>query len=160
MNWPVPAPPGIVVIRDGIAPVVEWIEDAPHSGPPSVVLKPVNPGYDSYGAAPGSPWWDPGGRRRRARLGLGRRAGVVERHRATVELGLPVDAGGCVLYLDVQIEYVDAEGRRGRVNVEVISRHYDVRKLGEKTAAGFRMHADGALAARRLARFRTGGMGP
>ena len=99
------------------------------------------------------------GRSEAARFGLGRRAGVVERHRAAAESGLPVDAEGRVLYPDVQIEYVDAEGRRGRVNVEVVSKHYDARALGTKTAAGFRMHANGALAARRLARFRAGGMG-
>ena len=99
------------------------------------------------------------GRSGPARIGLGRRAGVVERHRAAAELGLPVDGGGRVLYPDVQIEYVDAEGRSGRVNVEVVSRHYDARKLGKKATAGFRMHADGALAERRLARFRAGGMG-
>ena len=44
----VPAPPGIFVIWDGIALVAKRIEHVPHSDPPRVVLKPVNPEYDSY----------------------------------------------------------------------------------------------------------------
>ena len=44
----VPAPPGIFVIWDGIALVAKRIEHVPHSDPPRVVLKPVNPEYDSH----------------------------------------------------------------------------------------------------------------
>ena len=43
----VPAPPGIFVIWDGMALVAKRIEHVPHSDPPRVVLKPVNPEYDS-----------------------------------------------------------------------------------------------------------------
>ena len=41
-----------------------------------------------------------------------------------VALGLPLDDEGHVLYPDAQIEYTDAEGRTGRVNVEVASGNY------------------------------------
>ena len=44
----VPAPPGIFVIWDGIALVAKRIEHVPHSDPPRVVLKSLNPEYDSY----------------------------------------------------------------------------------------------------------------
>ena len=44
----VPAPPGIFVIWDGMGLVVKRIEHVPHSDPPRVVLKPVNPAYDSH----------------------------------------------------------------------------------------------------------------
>ena len=44
----VPAPPGIFVIWDGIAPVATQIEHVPHCEPPRVILKPVNPEYESH----------------------------------------------------------------------------------------------------------------
>ena len=43
-----PAPPGIFVIWDGIAPVTTRIEHVPLSDPPKVILKPVNPEYESH----------------------------------------------------------------------------------------------------------------
>ena len=73
----------------------------------------------------------------------GRRAADAERHRAARELELPIDAEGRVLYPDAQIEYTDAEGRSGRVNVEVASGHYRQGSVRAKAAAGFRMHANG-----------------
>ena len=66
------------------------------------------------------------------------------------ELGLPIDAQGRVLYPDAQIEYVDSEGRSGRVNVEVASGHYRPGSVRAKAAAGFRMHANGPAGARVL----------
>ena len=78
-----------------------------------------------------------------ARVRDGRRAADAERHRAARELELPIDAEGRVLYPDAQIEYVDAEGRSGRVNVEVASGHYRQGSIRAKAAAGFRMHANG-----------------
>ena len=39
----VPAPPGIFVIWDGIALAAKRIEHVPHSEPPKVVLKSLNP---------------------------------------------------------------------------------------------------------------------
>ena len=40
-------PPGIFVIWDGTGLVAKRIEHAPHSEPPRMVLKSLNPGYDS-----------------------------------------------------------------------------------------------------------------
>ena len=85
-----------------------------------------------------------------ARARDGRRAADAERHRAAGELGLPIDARGRVLYPDAQIEYTDAEGRSGRVNVEVASGHYRQGSVRAKAAAGFRMHANGPAGARVL----------
>ena len=85
-----------------------------------------------------------------ARARDGRRAADAERHRAAGELGLPIDAQGRVLYPDTQIEYTDAEGRSGRVNVEVASGHYRQGSVRAKAAAGFRMHANGPAGARVL----------
>ena len=69
-----------------------------------------------------------------ARARDGRRAADAERHRVAQELGLPIDAQGRVLYPDAQIEYTDAEGRSGRVNVEVASGHY--RGAGSTSRSG------------------------
>ena len=85
-----------------------------------------------------------------ARARDGRRAADAERHRAATELGLPVDEQGRVLYPDAQIEYTDADGRSGRVNVEVASGHYRQGSVRAKAAAGFRMHANGPAGARVL----------
>ncbi len=43
-----PVPPGIFVIWDGMGLVAKRIEHVPHSEPPRVVLKSLNPEYDSY----------------------------------------------------------------------------------------------------------------
>ena len=85
-----------------------------------------------------------------ARARDGRRAADAERHRVAEELGLPIDAQGRVLYPDAQIEYTDAEGRTGRVNIEVASGNYRAGSIRAKAAAGFRMHANGPAAARLL----------
>ena len=45
----VPVPPGIFVIWNGMGLVAKRIEHVPHSDPPRVVLKSLNPEYDSYG---------------------------------------------------------------------------------------------------------------
>lgn len=44
----VPVPPGIFVIWDGMGLVAKRIEHVPNSEPPKVVLKSLNPEYDSY----------------------------------------------------------------------------------------------------------------
>ena len=44
----------------------------------------------------------------------------------------------------------DAEGRSGRVNIEVASGNYRAGSIRAKAAAGFQMHANGAAAARLL----------
>ena len=43
-----PSPPGIFVIWDGLGLVAKRIEHVPHSDPPRLVLKSLNPQYDSY----------------------------------------------------------------------------------------------------------------
>ena len=91
-----------------------------------------------------------------ARARNGRRAADAERQKAARELGLPIDARGRVLYPDAQIEYTDADGRSGRVNIEVASGNYRGRAVRAKAAAGFVLHANGPAAARLL---RTLGVG-
>ncbi len=82
-----------------------------------------------------------------ARKRNGDRAADRERRRAAEELGLPLDGADRVLYPDAQIEYEDAEGRTGRVNIEVASGDYREPALRAKAAAGFAMHANGPAAA-------------
>ena len=91
-----------------------------------------------------------------ARLGRGRQAADDERRRVANELGLPVDDRGKVLYPDAQIEYEDAEGRTGRVNVEAVSGNYREPAVRAKAAAGFAMHANGPAAAALLGRLGLG----
>ena len=43
-----PSPPGIFVIWDGLGLVAKRIEHVPHSDPPRIVLKSINPEYESY----------------------------------------------------------------------------------------------------------------
>ena len=91
-----------------------------------------------------------------ARLKHGRQAADDERHRIAGDLGLPLDEEGRVLYPDAQIEYTDAEGRTGRVNIEVASGNYREPALRAKAAAGFAMHANGPAAAGLLRRLGLG----
>ena len=98
-------------------------------------------------------------RRQLARVRSGQRGADAARHRAARELSLPIDADGGVLYPDAQIEYVDGEGRSGRVNIEVASGHYKKRHILAKAAAGFRLHADGPEGERLLGRLLSGGPG-
>ena len=91
-----------------------------------------------------------------ARLKDGKRAADAEPHRTAGELGLPLDDEGHVLYPDAQIEYTDADGRTGRVNIEVASGNYREGAIKAKAAAGFALHANGPAAARLL---RTLGLG-
>ena len=85
-----------------------------------------------------------------ARAKEGRRAADAERHRVAEELGLPVDEQGRVLYPDAQIEYTDADGRSGRVNIKVASGNYRAPSIRAKAAAGFVLHANGPAATRLL----------
>ncbi len=82
-----------------------------------------------------------------ARRKDGRWAADAARRRAARELGLPLDDNGHVLYPDAQIEYLDADGRAGRVNVEAVSGNYREPALRAKAAAGFALHANGPAAA-------------
>ena len=92
-----------------------------------------------------------------ARKKDGRRAADAERRRTARELGLPVDDEGRVLYPDAQIEYADADGRTGRVNIEAVSGNYREPAVRAKAAAGFAMHANGPAAAGLLRRLGLGG---
>ncbi len=91
-----------------------------------------------------------------ARLKRGRQAADDERRRIANGLGLPLDDRGKVLYPDAQIEYEDADGRTGRVNVEAVSGNYREPALRAKAAAGFAMHANGPAAAGLLRRLGLG----
>jgi phage repressor protein C with HTH and peptisase S24 domain len=44
----VPAPPGIFVIWDGIGIVAKRIEHVPHSDPTKIIIKSLNPEYQTY----------------------------------------------------------------------------------------------------------------
>lgn len=91
------------------------------------------------------------------RLRHGRQAADAERHRIARELGLPVDEEGRVLYPDAQIEYEDADGRTGRVNIEAVSGNYREQAVRAKAAAGFALHANGPAAAGLLRKLGLGG---
>ncbi len=91
------------------------------------------------------------------RLKHGRQAADAERRRVARDMGLPLDERDKVLYPDAQIEYADAEGRTGRVNIEVASGNYREPALRAKAAAGFAMHANGPAAAGLLRKLGLGG---
>ena len=85
-----------------------------------------------------------------ARWQGGRRLAEAERRRAARELGLPIDAGGRVLFPDAQIEYTGPGDAGGRVNIEVASNHYRAPTLRAKAGAGFVLYAAGGAKARVL----------
>ena len=64
---------------------------------------------------------------------------------------------GRVVYPDAQIEYLDVEGRSGRVNVEVASEHYSGKTIAAKARAGFQMHGNGGRANAAISRALGGG---
>ena len=65
------------------------------------------------------------------------------RRQAAAELHLPVDQQGHVQIPDAQLQYVDAAGNIGRVNVEVTSDQYSGASIQAKSGAGFSMHGSG-----------------
>ena len=81
----------------------------------------------------------------RARATEGRAAADAARRKAAQDLELPIQKGR-VVYPDAQIEYLDSEGRSGRVNVEIASEHYSGRTITAKARAGFQMHGSGGRA--------------
>ena len=85
----------------------------------------------------------------KARTRSGREAADQVKRAAAAALGVPV-VDGKVTYPDLQIEYVDAEGHGGRVNVEVATGHYRAKEISAKLAAGFRMHAADGRAKRKI----------
>ena len=94
----------------------------------------------------------------KARARSGREAAERVKRAAAEALGVPV-VDGKVTYPDLQIEYVDAEGRGGRVNVEVATGHYRAKEISAKLAAGFRMHAADGRAQRKIDLARLEGRG-
>ena len=87
----------------------------------------------------------------RARAKGGREAAQKAKIEAAGALHLAVDQQEKVHYPDAQIEYEDARGDIGRVNVEVTSGNYRNRDIQPKATAGFALHANGRAAGRRLA---------
>ena len=81
----------------------------------------------------------------KARATEGRAAADTARRKAAQDLELPIQQGK-VVYPDAQIEYLDIEGRSGRVNVEVASEHYNGKSIAAKVQAGFQVHGNGGRA--------------
>ena len=86
-----------------------------------------------------------------ARARGGKAAADAARFQAAEDMGLPVRDGE-VLYPDAQLEYTDAEGRTGRVNIEIATEHYRIGGIAAKARAGFQLHGNGAQAARLISR--------
>ena len=94
----------------------------------------------------------------RARAAGGAAAAEAEADRLAGELGLSRE-GGKFHYPDARVEYVDAEGRAGGVDVEVTTAHYRSGTIRAKAAAGMALHAAGRSAARAAGLGRSGGLG-
>ena len=71
-----------------------------------------------------------------ARAKEGKAAADAARRKAAQELDLPMQQGR-VVYPDAQIEYLDVEGRSGRVNVEIASEHYRSGAIAAKAQGRF-----------------------
>ena len=79
-----------------------------------------------------------------ARVKEGKEAADRARRKAAQDLHLPVDAEGHVQVPDAQLEFTDAAGSLGRVNVEVTTENYREGCTKAKAGAGFSMHGGGA----------------
>ena len=86
-----------------------------------------------------------------ARARGGKEAADAARVEAAEALGLSVK-NDRVEYPDAQLEYLDVEGRSGRVNIEVATEHYGAKSIAAKAAAGFAVHGSNGRAAARVAR--------
>ena len=82
----------------------------------------------------------------------GDRAAHEAKLAAAQALGLHVVNHDQVLYPDAQLDIEDADGRSGRVNVEIVSDHYHAAAITAKAAAGFAMHGSSRSATRKIAR--------
>ena len=71
---------------------------------------------------------------------------------AAHDLGLHVVNHDHVLYPDAQLDIEDADGRSGRVNVEIVSDHYHAAAIAAKAGAGFALHGSSRSATRTIAR--------
>ena len=88
----------------------------------------------------------------RARAEGGDRAADEAKRTAAHNLGLHVVNNDQVLYPDAQLDIEDADGRSGRVNVEMVSDHYHAAAIAAKAGAGFAMHGSSRSATRKIAR--------
>ena len=88
----------------------------------------------------------------RARAEGGDRAADEAQRTAAQALGLHVVNHDQVLYPDAQLDIEDADGRSGRVNVEMVSDHYHAAAIAAKAAAGYAMHGSSRSATRKIAR--------
>ena len=88
----------------------------------------------------------------KARAEGGDRAADEAKLAAAHDLGLHVVNHDQVLYPDAQLDIEDADGRSGRVNVEMVSDHYHAAAIAEKAGAGFAMHGTSRSATRKIAR--------
>ena len=88
----------------------------------------------------------------KARAEGGDRAADEAKRTAAQALGLHVVNNDQVLYPDAQLDIEDADGRSGRVNVEIVSDHYHAAAIAAKAGAGFAMHGSSRSATRRIAR--------
>ena len=77
----------------------------------------------------------------------GRPAADMARRQAAEDLGLPVQDDK-VIYPDAQIEYDDAAGRTGRVNIEVVTDNYRSAAIVAKAKAGFALYGSSGASAR------------
>ena len=91
-------------------------------------------------------------RRERARAEGGHRAADEAKRTAAHDLGLHVVNHDHVLYPDAQLDIEDADGRSGRVNVEIVSDHYHAAAIAAKAGAGYAMHGSNRSATRKIAR--------
>ena len=88
----------------------------------------------------------------KARADGGDRAADEAKRTAAQALGLHVVSNDQVLYPDAQLDIEDADGRSGRVNVEMVSDHYHAAAIAAKAGAGFAMHGTSRSATRKIAR--------
>ena len=88
----------------------------------------------------------------KARAEGGDRAADEAKRTAAHDLGLHVVNEDHVLYPDAQLDIEDADGRSGRVNVEIVSDHYHAAAIAAKAGAGFAMHGTSRSATRKIAR--------
>ena len=88
----------------------------------------------------------------RARAEGGDRAADEAKRTAAHNLGLHVVNHDQVLYPDAQLDIEDADGRSGRVNVEIVSDHYHAAAIAAKAGAGFALHGTSRSATRKIAR--------
>ena len=88
----------------------------------------------------------------KARAEGGDRAADEAKRTAAHDLGLHVVNNDQVLYPDAQLDIEDADGRSGRVNVEIVSDHYHAAAIAAKAGAGYALHGSSRSATRKIAR--------